>query len=193
MKQRALFLLVVLTLALLCGTALAANTAPTAQDYIKYFNMQELDKEGGYFVELFGSQDVLKKDVLPARFSGDRQMYGFIYYMITQDTFSNWHKLKCDEFWQWAAGDVAEQLQIYPDGTLKRIIIGPGFMNGEKFVSLIPNGVWQSTRIYKPGKFVFFGITTSPRFDYSDWDNATQQQMISNFPQHKQAILDFAK
>ncbi|MEI6285696.1 MAG: cupin domain-containing protein [Bacillota bacterium] len=160
-----------------------------ARELIDHFNMQILPQEGGYFTEYFDSDLLLPQTWFGDRYNGDRKLYGFSYYLMTDETFSNWHRLKSDEFWQWSAGDVAEQLQLFPDGSLKRILLGGDYKNGESFVALVPKDVWQSTRLISGGQYALYGVTTAPRFNYDDWEHATVEQLVEEFSQHKDVLL----
>ena len=53
--------------------------------------------EGGYFREMYRSSGIISKNNLEATFSGDRNYSTAIYFLLTSDTFSAFHKINQDE------------------------------------------------------------------------------------------------
>ena len=161
----------------------------SAKEFIEQYEMQPLPYEGGYFVETYKNTEYIASCFVGNRYDSDRSLAGAICYLITPETYSNWHRLKSDEIWFFQYGDVAEQLQIHPDGTLRRVLIGSNIRAGESHVCMVPKNVWQRTRLLYGGELAFYSVMTSPAFEYADWEHATVPEMKSRFPQHK-AILD---
>jgi hypothetical protein len=59
----------------------------------------ELEKhpEGGYFREIYLSDDVVPQTGLPANFRGERSFSTSIYYLLQGSDFSAFHRIKSDE------------------------------------------------------------------------------------------------
>ena len=59
--------------------------------------------EGGYFKETYRSQLVIRKEGIPIDFDVDRNACTAIYFLLTSDNFSAFHKIKQDEMWHFYA------------------------------------------------------------------------------------------
>ena len=69
----------------------------TAEQIIKFFKMQPLRQEGGFYIETYRAAEKMKKEILPEGFSGDRNFSSTILYLLTAQTISLMHRLKSDE------------------------------------------------------------------------------------------------
>ena len=54
--------------------------------------------EGGYYKEEYRSVGIIPNTSLP-QFSGDRNFCTSIYFLLTSDNFSGFHRIKQDEIW----------------------------------------------------------------------------------------------
>lgn len=64
--------------------------------------------EGGYFKEVYRSNEQIPKNALPDRFAGERSFGTSIYFMLTSDSFSAFHKINQDEIWHFYEGSTIE-------------------------------------------------------------------------------------
>ena len=75
----------------------------TAQQIIEKFNLTE-HPEGGYFKETYRSNEIIENKHLPSEFIGDRNFSTSIYFLLTSDKFSAFHKINQDEIWHFYIG-----------------------------------------------------------------------------------------
>jgi len=61
--------------------------------YIKNLELKK-HPEGGYFNEVYRAKEEIKKENLPARFSGDRNFSTSIYFLLDEENISHFHKIK---------------------------------------------------------------------------------------------------
>jgi predicted cupin superfamily sugar epimerase len=66
----------------------------SAEEIIQLLGMKPHLEEGGYFVELYRSGDVIPKKALPDRYGYKRSFGTAIFYLLTPDTFSALHRLE---------------------------------------------------------------------------------------------------
>ncbi len=65
------------------------------------------------------------------RYAGARRTGTAIFYLLEPDTFSEIHRLKSDEvFHFYDAGDAVEMLQLFSDGSGRRVVIGNDLARG---------------------------------------------------------------
>lgn len=107
------------------------------QTIIKQLNLQP-HPEGGYFKETYRSQGSISKENLTLEFSGDRNYSTAIYFMLTSDTFSAFHKINQDEFWHFYKGSPIKLHMISPEGMYTNVWIGNNFEKGEVPQFVVP-------------------------------------------------------
>ena len=160
-------------------------TAAQIRDLLK---LEPHPIEGGYFVRTYASAIQLPKDVLPPGFSGPRLVGTAIYYLLTPETFSAMHRLPGDEIFHFYLGDPVELLELRPDGTSARFVLGPDIAAGMKPQHVVPGGVWQGSRLIDGGEYALLGTTMAPGFDYADYETGARDELLSRHPAEAQRI-----
>src|SRR5687768_3542734 len=117
------------------------------QQIIDRLQLVPLTIEGGYFRETYRSALSIPANALPSGYAGDRNVSTAIYYLLTPDTFSVIHRVKSDEVFHFYAGDPVEMLQLWPDGTARRVTIHNDLAAGHEPQLVVPAGVWQGCRL----------------------------------------------
>ncbi|MGD0552106.1 MAG: cupin domain-containing protein [Sedimentisphaerales bacterium] len=161
----------------------------TAEQIIKHFKMQPLPHEGGFFIETYRAAEVLKKEILPAGLSGDRNISTVILYLLTAKTVSLMHQLKCDEMFHFYLGNPVTMLQLHPDGSSEIITLGHDILNEQKVQVLVPKGTWQGAFIQPGGKFSLMGCSVAPGFDEADFELGDRETLLAEYPDMEELIL----
>ncbi len=161
----------------------------TAEQVIKHFRMQPLPQEGGFFIETYRAAEVLKKEILPAGLSGDRNISTVILYLLTAKTVSLMHRLKCDEMFHFYLGDPVTMLQLHPDGSSEIITLGHDILNEQKVQVLVPKGTWQGAFIQPGGRFSLMGCSVAPGFDEADFELGDGEALLARYPDMRELIL----
>ncbi len=162
----------------------------TATEIIRKFNLKQLPGEGGYYFETYKSRSFFDKGGLPQVYQGKHAFSTCIYYLITVDSFSHLHRLPTDEIWHFYLGDPVEQLQLYPDGKGRLITIGSHIEAGDLPQVIIPENVWQGTKLLAGGEFALCGTTMSPGFEFSDYEAGNREELIHVYPKFSRKILE---
>ena len=137
--------------------------------------------EGGYFVETYRSSLDVETEF------GKRNAATAIYFLITKDSISHFHKLRSDEGWHFYSGDPLRLLEITPEGELIETIMGSEIDQGQVMQYYVPAGHWfASTSL---GEYSFMGCTVSPGFEFSDFEMGKKQELKEQFQQFEE-ILD---
>ncbi|MDA2919993.1 cupin domain-containing protein [Desulfobacterota bacterium AH_259_B03_O07] len=161
----------------------------TAEKLIEILNLRPHPMEGGYYAEIYRSEDIMPKAFLPERYNEDKTFGTSIYYLLTEHTKSLIHRLPTDEIYHFYLGDPVKMVQLYPDGVGKRIILGNDIVAGQHVQMLVPRGVWQGSHVVDGGSFALMGTTMAPGFDFSDFEGADKKYMIKRYPEYKDSIL----
>ena len=159
----------------------------TAQEIITRFNLQE-HPEGGYFKETYRSEGIIPKNSLDEKYNGDRNHCTGIYFLLTSEKFSAFHKVNQDEMWHFYKGTPLKLHMISPEGEYSHVIIGNDLEKGEVPQFTVKGGDWFAGEVVDEGGYSFVGCTVAPGFDFADFVLPTQEELSKEFPQHQEII-----
>ncbi len=154
---------------------------------IQKFNLQP-HPEGGYYRETYRSNASIPKNVLPQWYSGDRNHSTCIYFLLTSDTFSAFHRIHQDEIWHFYDGSPIVLHMISDDGDYSNITIGNHFDAGQVPQFVVPGGYWFAAEVLEKEAYAFVGCTVSPGFHFDDFQLPSQKVLLELFPVHKEII-----
>lgn len=153
--------------------------------YIHKLNLQP-HPEGGWYSETYRSNE--STAALPDRFSGERSLSTAIYFLVTGETFSAFHRIKSDELWHFYDGDMLEIFVIDERGELSIISLGSDIDSGQVFQAVVRAGCWFASRCSAADGFSLVGCTVSPGFDFADFEMADRGELVRQYPQHEVII-----
>lgn len=158
-----------------------------AKEIINHFNLKE-HPEGGYYNEVYRSKDKIESRNLDDVFIGDRNYCTSIYFLLTADKFSAFHKINQDEIWHFYEGTSLKLHLISPDAVYSYIMIGKDFKKGEVFQFTVPAQYYFAAEVLEKKSFSFVGCTVSPGFDFRDFTLPSCKTMLAEFPEHHEVI-----
>jgi predicted cupin superfamily sugar epimerase len=144
--------------------------------------------EGGYFRETYRSSGKIQQDSLGPGFEGLRNYSTCIYFLLTSNDFSAFHRIKQDEIWHFYDGSPIRLHVINPSGAYTQHLIGRELAKGETPQLVVPAGCWFAAEVEGQNIYSLVGCTVSPGFDFRDFEMISRQELISLFPSHKQII-----
>ena len=150
--------------------------------------MKPLPEEGGYYVETYRSKEKITKKALPKRYKGFKTFGTTILYLLTNETFSALHRIRSDEIFHFYLGDPVTMLHLYPDGSSKVYTLGSEVQKGHYVQLVVPKYTWQGCFVKKPGKFALMGTTVAPGFNFDDFQPATRENLLKQYPDRKELI-----
>lgn len=149
-------------------------------------------REGGWFRETWRAAERIPGTALAARYAAAREAGRAagtaIYYLLEPENFSEMHKLASDEVFHFYLGDAVEMLQLYPDGTGRRVVLGRDVAEGQLLQTVVPQGVWQGTRLVAGGTFALLGCTVSPGFEYGDYASGKREELVRGWPEWAEMV-----
>jgi len=154
----------------------------TASEIKALLNLEPHPIEGGSFRQTYVSAGTVD---LPR---GRRTQGTAIHYLLEAGAFSEMHVLASDEIFHFYLGDPVEMLQLHPDGRSVLFTLGPDLQAGQHVQLVVPAGVWQGTRLIGDGKLALLGCTVTPGFDYSDYRNASYDELVKSWPDQADRI-----
>lgn len=149
----------------------------SADYWIDRLALEPLPLEGGFYRETVRGTSTAPLGPNGAR----RALHTAIYYLLTPDTFSAFHRLCSDEVYHVYAGDAVELVLL--DGEAARVArLGPDPDRGETFQELVPAGTWQGSRLVPGGRFALLGTTVSPGFTFEDFTLGERAALLAEYP-----------
>jgi len=149
--------------------------------------------EGGYFRETYRDALKLDKDSLGPEYTGDRNCATCIYFLLTSDSFSAFHKIRQDEIWHFYQGAPIRLHLISPQGEYSNVLIGSDMDQGQMPQFVVPKGFWFAGATVNDNDYSLLGCTVSPGFDFDDFELGRREELISSFPQHRELIVEFTR
>jgi predicted cupin superfamily sugar epimerase len=163
----------------------------TSQYWIRKLKLQK-HPEGGYFSEIYRSGEEIKKEHLPPRYSGARNHSTSIYFLLTSDEFSTFHRIKSDETWHFYLGLTVTIHMIDEKGNYSTVKLGSNPDNGEIFQFTIPHGTWFAASVQETDSYALIGCTVSPGFHFDDFELGKRENLVKLFPEHEKVINEFS-
>lgn len=144
--------------------------------------------EGGSYIQTYKSKEMIASNALDPRYGAARSTGTAIYYLLEPGTFSELHLLKSDEIFHFYLGDPVEQLQLWPDGSSRVVLIGSDLERGQVPQLVVSKNVWQGARLAAGGNFALLGCTVAPGFEFEDYDSGTRESLIQQYPSQSELI-----
>lgn len=143
--------------------------------------------EGGFFRETYRSAGVIPAHALPA-FPGQRNYCTAIYFLLTSDNFSAFHRIRQDEVWHFYGGAPLHVHVLDAEGNYTCNEVGMDIGNGATPQLVVPAGCWFASDVKEPDSYSFVGCTVAPGFDFADFELAGRAELIEAHPRHSGII-----
>ena len=137
--------------------------------------------EGGFYKETYRSDEKVEID------GKTKSASTAIYYLLESGDFSGFHRISHDELWHFYEGDPVIIHQFY-QGKYEVLKVGDGEMSGHKPQVVVPGGAWFASELAPGGEYCLAGCTVAPGFDFDDFELAKRDELIAEFPDHKELI-----
>lgn len=144
----------------------------------------EKHPEGGYFKQTYSSGAVVNVE----GYDGPRNIATAIYYLLSGNEFSAFHRIKSDEIWHHYAGGPITFYTISHNRKLSKIKVGKDVPQ-----AIIRAGTWFAATLNGKRSYCLLGCTMSPGFDYRDWELGKRDDLIMMYPRHKKIIERYTK
>jgi predicted cupin superfamily sugar epimerase len=156
-----------------------------AQEWITNLAL-EPHPEGGFFREVYRSQNSLAGACLPDGFNGRRNLATSIYYLLRSGEKSNLHILKSDEIWCFHAGS-SLTLVLLGDKP-RHVSLGINVSEGQFLQFVVPANTWFGAFVPAPAGFALCSCHVTPGFDFNDFEMGSRKELLTRFPDCKPEI-----
>ena len=150
-----------------------------AKEIIEQFNLKS-HPEGGFYVETYRSSESI-----PGK---DRQLLTSIYFLITGDSISRFHRIQSDECWYFHEGSPLLVHSILPTGEHQITELGLDFTQNQVPFHLVPAKTIFGSHLKNDEGYAFVSCAVAPGFDFHDFELFTSEELTNRYPDH-QAII----
>jgi len=165
---------------------------PSVTQIIGKLNLVHMP-HGNYFLSTYVSDVAVPGVALPPRFGGERVLSSAIYNLFIGPSIVPLHVLQVDEMWHCYMGNSPIVLVMFdiPTKTVSQVWIGSDVMAGQVPQYLVKHNTWVGA--YLPdddvSRWILTGATLAPGFNPADVQEASQEHMLTYFPEFKDLII----
>ena len=143
--------------------------------------------EGGFYKETYRSSCSMETEQ-----NTIRNISTAIYFLLENNNISLFHRIQSDELWFFHQGEPLEIVFI-TEGVLNIIILGNSFEKGEVPQATIPANTWFASNVKQRKGYSLVSCTVAPGFDFADFELASRENLLQEFPHLKEIIQKFTK
>jgi predicted cupin superfamily sugar epimerase len=136
--------------------------------------------EGGYYKETYRSAQTLDGQ--------DRHLLTSIYFLLTAENVSRFHRIKSDELWYFHAGSPLIVHTLSERGH-EQHHLGLDLSKGQQPFLWIPKDTIFGSSILDAEGYALVSCAVAPGFDFADFELFTASDLLPRFPQHQEIIL----
>ncbi len=148
--------------------------------------------EGGYYKSTYASTEHISDHELSVTFEGERKLFTSIYFLLTSEDVSHFHRLKSDELWYFHGGSSLSVHVIDENGEYQELKLGLNLEQGEVPQVLVKKNTIFGSSVKENDTYSLVGCMVSPGFDFQDFELFTQADLLEKYPQHEEIIMKLA-
>lgn len=148
------------------------------EEIIKKLNLSA-HPEGGFYSETYRSEMMIP--------GTNRQLMTSIYFLLTSDNISKFHRIKSDELWFYHSGSSLIVHTLTEKGHTKTKI-GIDFVKGEIPQFLVPKDTIFGSSVSDENSFSLVSCVVAPGFDFADFELFSKEDLLATFPNEEEII-----
>lgn len=149
------------------------------QELVTKFNLQA-HPEGGFYSETYRS------DQLTA--SQDRNLVTCIYFLLTSENVSNFHRIKSDEMWFFHEGSSLTVHTLDPQYGHLQHEVGNAIQQGQTPQLVVPKNTIFGSSVTDENSYSFVSCVVAPGFDFNDFELFSRKVLLEEFPESESII-----
>ena len=146
------------------------NTLAEIKQLIQNFDLIP-HPEGGFYKETYRSEIDF----------GERKLMTAIYFLLTSENVSNFHRIKSDELWFHHAGSPLIVHTLTEDGHQQHLVGNPLIPNMKSQFLVSKDTIFGST-VSEENSYSFVSCVVAPGFDFNDFELFTADELLKNYP-----------
>jgi predicted cupin superfamily sugar epimerase len=135
--------------------------------------------EGGYYKETYRSAQTLEGQ--------DRQLLTSIYFLLTAENVSKFHRIKSDELWYFHAGSPLIVHTLSERGH-EQHHLGLNLSIGQQPFLWIPKDTIFGSSILEKEGYSLVSCAVAPGFDFRDFELFERAELLEVFPEYREIV-----
>ncbi|MDB3904866.1 cupin domain-containing protein [Crocinitomicaceae bacterium] len=148
------------------------------EELVKELNLIK-HPEGGFYAENYRSK--LKTE------DNNGILMTSIYFLLTSENVSNFHRIKNDELWFHHEGSPIA-IHTLENGNHKEYILGNTHGKACRPYQLISGNTIFGSSVLEPESYALVSCVVSPGFEFKEFELFSKEQLIKEFPKEKDII-----
>jgi predicted cupin superfamily sugar epimerase len=135
--------------------------------------------EGGFYKETYRSELTLE--------GKERQLLTSIYFLLTSENISKFHRIKSDELWYFHAGSPLIVHTLGERGHQQHHL-GLDLSKGQQPFLWIPKDTIFGSTVLENNGFSLVSCAVAPGFDFRDFELFERSELLVASPEHKEIV-----
>ena len=131
--------------------------------------------EGGFYKETYRSDEKLENI--------DRSLVTSIYFLLTSENVSRFHRIKSDEHWFFHAGSPLIVHTLSENGHQKTLV-GLDLSKGETPHFVVPKNTIFGSSVSVENSYSLVSCVVAPGFDFADFELFERDYLLKEHPEH---------
>ena len=148
------------------------------QQYIDALNLQP-HPEGGFYKEVYRSAQTIS--------GGKRNLMTSIYFLLTSETVSKFHRIKSDELWFHHAGSPLV-VHVLDENGHHQNLVGSDINGNIHPQFMVPKNTIFGSTVLEENSFTLVSCVVAPGFDFEDFELITTENLLEMFPKEEEII-----
>jgi predicted cupin superfamily sugar epimerase len=135
--------------------------------------------EGGYYKETYRSVETC--------LDGSRNLQTAIYFLLTSDNVSHFHRIKSDEIWYFHAGSPLIVHTLTDKGHTQHLV-GNDLLAGQTPQLLVPKDIIFGSSVLEKDSYSLVSCSVAPGFDFADFELFTKEDLMEKYGEYEEII-----
>jgi predicted cupin superfamily sugar epimerase len=135
--------------------------------------------EGGFYKETYRSERSLEGE--------ERNLLTSIYFLLTSENVSRFHRIKSDELWYFHAGSPLIVHTLSERGHVQHHL-GLDLSKGQQPFLWIPKDTIFGSIVLEKDSFSLVSCAVAPGFDFRDFELFARDTLMSVYPEHREIV-----
>lgn len=129
--------------------------------------------EGGFYREMYRSPTIVNADGLV-----QKSAYTSIYYHLSGNDFSSWHRIKSDETWYFHSGCDVVIYFFDENKVLQTVQLG---LDSKCLQATISANTWFAAKPISQDSFCLVSCAVAPGFEFADFEIGQRDSLLNEF------------
>ncbi|MFW3364248.1 cupin domain-containing protein [Aerococcus urinaeequi] len=140
-------------------------------------------EEGGFFYQVLKSDQTIQLE-------GQKPcaLYTSIYFLLTSNNPSRFHRLTADEVWYYHYGSPLTVHMITAEGDYQQVTLGTDVEQGQVLQAVVPKGTIFGSTVEDADSYSLVSCMVSPGFEYDDFELFKRADLLNQYPAYADII-----